>query len=179
MQAHGETSAASATRNEQLSKRWGRRRWCCWWWWGFTREVMYAPCAAGCVTRGAYTSYMPRGFQSRAFSATLVIHICTWRDTRVHGLRMCAPVSACACACRACIWRNRIANFFSCRERHFMSLCCLHDRAEEQPGVVEKIMESRYLWVAGTLINGRLKWLCIVWTCVSRAQMDGELRDKF
>lgn len=34
--------------------------------------VMYAPCAAGCVRRVAYTSYMPGGSQSRALAPTSV-----------------------------------------------------------------------------------------------------------
>lgn len=58
-------------------------------------------------------------------------------------------------------------------ERHFMSSCCLFGR---QRSVRRrwKIMESRCLWVTGTLISGRLKWLCATWTYVSRVQMNGE-----
>lgn len=58
-------------------------------------------------------------------------------------------------------------------ERHFMSSCCLFGR---QRSVRRrwKIMESRCLWVTGTLISGRLKWLRATWTYVSRVQMNGE-----
>lgn len=67
----------------------------------------------------------------------------------------------------------------SCRERHFMGLCCLHGRRRSDWASLKKLWNLVAHGSLGTLINRRLKWLCITWTCVSRAWMDGELRDKF
>lgn len=137
---------------------------------------MYVPCAAACVTRGAYTSYMPRGFQSRAFSlllscihiryACVFMYMCVFIYVCVYiYLRMCVHV-------HVTYTSKRTESNFSW-ERHFMSSCCLFGR---QRSVRRrwKIMESRCLWVTGTLISGRLKWLRATWTYVSRVQMNGE-----
>lgn len=133
---------------------------------------MYVPCAAACVTRGAYTSYMPRGFQSRAFSCHAYIqYACV--SSICACLYMCTLYKcACTCAWHVMYTSKRTESNFSW-ERHFMSSCCLFGR---QRSVRRrwKIMESRCLWVTGTLISGRLKWLCATWTYVSRVQMNGE-----
>lgn len=51
--------------------------------------VMYAPCAAGCVRRVAYTSYMPGGSESRVPRSVPRSHTCTYVRVRATATQMC------------------------------------------------------------------------------------------
>lgn len=125
-------------------------------------------------TGSLYVLHAPR-LPKSSLLAALVMH--------TYDMRACLCICACLYMCvfiyvcarvhgHVMYTSKRTESNFSW-ERHFMSSCCLFGR---QRSVRRrwKIMESRCLWVTGTLISGRLKWLRATWTYVSRVQMNGE-----